>query len=373
METLIDVIKQAGNDAQMEQLIIPARDFLSAEEKRGTQEIGENQRLIANAARSVNRETRRIDRQIAQLTRLEKSLNDELQDALPIEVAGIQRDLAEVTSKIKEFQKGRTKAAEPLSQPKKAMERIEKQTAAQEQFLAQVLEQFPGAQVIDLQCLALLRGADGLPSMTLFSPKYSSSVLISHTGCGEHPPYVRNLFGRDLPSTPTIHNELCVGNLKGSEAVDSMFYNSGGYAPIELDKPLLTALGRIVQTATEISLTSRTRRIAMHAEFSEKFKVIPKSARTLIRTAEESGMFDHVLLVAEVAKWHLEYSTNLDSSSFRPKIEGAISQPPRTDDPLVVGTKKVGNKVLAVMVGAFNTTPVEHYARSEFCSRIKKK
>ena len=80
--------------------------------------------------------------------------------------------------------------------------------------------------------------------------------------------------------------------------------------------------------------------------------IIPNEIRNIIRSAQSSGLFKEVFLLAEVPKW---------KKATRP-----TPQPIAQGDPLVIGWDGINFRLIA----AFDTTPIEQYIADEFSTKV---
>lgn len=372
MVNLVSIINKTGTEANFDTLILPARQYLESAEMTLGLTVREQTQLREEALPEVNRSSKTLRREMREATRLRTSLKNELKDALPVEKAGLQKDIAEVTQKISTLEKQLAKAQKPITDSEASVQRLTVQNSLEDEYLKKVVAVYPSAQVIDLQCLALLRGKDGLPALTLYSPNYSHSMIFCYFGTERMAPSLSMVYNVSQRQRPAVQSKIITASLPDDEerAVETPFV-SQRYAVAEVNRAVAKGISKIVQHATGVTLGTQACRIVLQAQFSEKFKVIPKDARQLIREASKDPLFDKVLLLAEVPRWNVSYLESRAGRLPTPKIKGTIEQTPRSDDPLILGVKQIGDKRVATIIGAFDTTPVEHYARSEFGRRIQ--
>ena len=356
----------AATSSRLPAFVRPAQEALSADERDTMRES----RGFLNQARkispSANRAAKSFEREIARLERRQEKLEAELGDALPIERKTIGTSLRQVARALQEKRENLRDEHRAISIPKASAERLESAFAHREKTISQILKVYPEAQIVDLSCLTLFKGKDGLPALALY---------------GLNSPLSRVRLRKDefeINSRESLLSKEERIALALSVQVATGVQLRAEWSP-EWRSPALIAEikkamrqktwkgekdGRLPASATEIALVSN---------FGEGGRVIPRSSREIIRKAVDSKLFDEVVLLAETKSWRITYTDLRHAYDNKPFLRGATVTTPRTEDPLVLGLKKAGNQTLAILVHAFDTTQLEEYVRREFAVKADKK
>lgn len=310
-------------------------------------------RRATEAVPEIKKAQGKLERDMKPLSKSLAILEEESKDALPAEAPAFRTRIESTASELKKLRTAHAACPVRLERLNRAHATASTRFDQAAQFLHAALQAFPQAQHLDLNCLGLFKNNSGLPALALYSPEHATTALV-------------------------VDNDITAYDVRGS-------WGSGDFLPQHTRRAIavniVSATGVIPFDTPDAHWKSIAFRdgnpnfccaswIKLTSGFSDGGRTIPKEARRIIRCAIEQKIFDQVVLLAEVPEWRIEYR-NLDGRRRgSPLLRGDVTTSRPAKDPLIVGLKQLQDgRRFALMIGAFDTTPIEQLIKEEYCQR----
>lgn len=353
---LKEVSRSLPELSMKKELVAPPQEVFSLLTASAKDEI----KTIRKTKKNCSQEESKIEELkliAAKATQDKSKLEAESKLALAVESNFFQNEVRKQTDLLNQTNSEADRRRAPFNKIKSLGKQLRDEAKKQ---LGDFIAKFPEAQLIDLNCLNYFKLDNGLPALTLFSVEYPLSRyhISGNPQVKLNPGYIeygRHTFYRSTDLIKNISDELAEALGKSICIATGVGYGDDrGRNLFKRDFPEEIGSEKTLAYADSISLIT---------DFASLCGAIPPEARKIIEHAKKSKEFESLLLLAEVREWQVEY----EDLNGIPKIQGISKPKARTEDPLIIGVKKIWNRNFPFLLGYFDTTPLEKLLKDEFC------